>query len=49
MATSCPADLSDAEVELLAADFWADVTREEMGKRVQGTLDTVPPVHKRVD
>ena len=24
MATSCPADLSDAE-ELLAADFWADV------------------------
>lgn len=42
------AELTDAEIELLRPKFWADVTLQEMGRQLDGSLYTEPSVRRRV-
>jgi hypothetical protein len=45
---SHPEDLSDAELELVRANFWADVTPQEVHRKFEAMADATPAVRKRV-
>lgn len=45
---SRPEDLSDAELELVRARFWADVTPQEVHTKFEGTADATLAVRERV-